>query len=66
MIVPLTINGGDSIKGEAYVTNKETKEKMATIVFEGEGDNDDEITLRDPLKEAGEGIGKIFYKSIKK
>ncbi len=66
VIVPLTINGGGSIKGEAYVVNKETKEKIATIEFKGEGDDDGEITLRDPLKEAGKAIGKIFYKSMKK
>ena len=66
VIVPLTINSGGYIKGEAYVINRKTKEKIATIVFKGEGDDDDEITLRDPMKEAGKSIGKIFYKSIKK
>jgi hypothetical protein len=66
VIVPLTINGGGSIKGEAYVVNSETKEKIATIGFKAEGDDNDAITLRDPMKEAGESIGKIIYKSIKK
>ena len=40
--------------------------KVYAIEFKGEGDDDDEITLRDPLKEAGKAIGKIFYKSMKK
>ena len=66
VIVPLTINGGGSIKGEAYVVNSETKVKIATIGFKAEGDDNDAITLRDPMKEAGESIGKIIYKSIKK
>ena len=66
VIVPQTINGGGSIKGVAYVVNRVTKKKIATIKFKGEGDDDDEITLRDPMKEAGESIGKLFYKSMKK
>ena len=48
------------------VVNSETKEKIATIGFKAEGDDNDAITLRDPMKEAGESIGKIIYKSIKK
>ena len=65
IIVPLTINGGGSIKGEAFVVNRETKEKIASIWFKAEGDDNDEITLRDPMKEAGQDIGKMIYKSIK-
>jgi hypothetical protein len=66
VIAPFNINGSGSIKGEVYVFNKETREKVATISFKGEGDDNDEITLRDPMKEAGEELGKLFYKSIKK
>lgn len=66
VIFPLTISGRGSIKGEAYVVNRETNVIMATISFEAEGDDDDEITLRDPMKEAGLDIGKLIYKSIKK
>lgn len=64
VIVPITINNGGSIIGEAYLINRETKKKRATISFKAEGDDNDEITLRDPLKEAGESIGKIFYKNM--
>ena len=66
VIVPFTINGGGSIKGEAYIFNRETKEKLAIIGFKAEGDDNDAITLRDPMKEAGESIGKLIYKYIKK
>lgn len=66
LIIPLIINGGGSIKGKAYVINRETNEKVVTLIIKGEGDDDDEITLRDPLKEIGEDIGKLCYKAIKK
>ena len=42
--------------------NEETNEKVATIEFKTDGDDNDEITLRDPMKEAGEDLGSLFKK----
>ena len=56
VITPLKINGGGDIKAHAYIFNKETNEKVATIEFKTDGDDNDEITLRDPMKEAGEDL----------
>jgi hypothetical protein len=38
---------------------------VATIEFKTDGDDDDEITLRDPMKEAGEDLGSLFKKLLK-
>lgn len=46
--------------------NKETNEKVATIEFKTDGADNDERTLRDPLKEAGEDLGSLFKKFLKK
>ena len=46
--------------------NEETNEKVATIEFKTDGDDNDEITLRDPMKEAGEDLGSLFKKFLKK
>ena len=66
VITPLEINGGGGIKAHAYIFNKETNEKVATIEFKTDGDDNDEITLRDPMKEAGEDLGSLFKKFLKK
>ena len=65
VITPLKINGGGDIKAHAYIFNKETNEKVATIEFKTDGDDNDEITLRDPMKEAGEDLGSLFMKLLK-
>ena len=65
VISPLKINGGGDIKAHAYIFNKETNEKVATIEFKTDGDDNDEITLRDPMKEAGEDLGSLFKKLFK-
>jgi len=54
------------ITPHAYIFNKETNEKVATIEFKTDGDDNDEITLRDPMKEAGEDLGSLFKKFLKK
>ena len=46
--------------------NEETNEKVATIEFKTDGDDNDEITLRDPMKEAGKDLGSLFKKFLKK
>lgn len=65
-IVPKDINGGGGITAVANLVNLESGEVEATIDFSTDGDDDDKITLRDPMKEAGEQIGKLFLKFIKK
>jgi hypothetical protein len=66
VITPREINGGGGIKAHAFIFNKETNEKVATIEFKTDGDDNDEITLRDPMKEAGEDLGSLFKKFLKK
>jgi hypothetical protein len=66
IITPLEISGGGGIKALAYIFNKETNEKVATIEFKTDGDDNDEITLRDPMKEAGKDLGSLFKKFLKK
>lgn len=53
----------DCINGEKYIA---VNEKVATIEFKTDGDDNDEITLRDPMKEAGEDLGSLFKKFLKK
>lgn len=65
VIVPFKINGGGSIEGEAYLIESATQKKLATIEIDAEGDDNDEIALRDPLKECGTDIGKMVYKALK-
>lgn len=66
VIVPSDINGGGGITAVANLVNTETGSIEATIEFSTDGDDDDKITLRDPMKEAGEQIGKLISKAIKK
>ena len=56
----------ESLKYFLKKFNKETNEKVATIEFKTDGDDNDEITLRDPMKEAGEDLGSLFKKFLKK
>ena len=65
VIVPFKINGGGSIEGEACLIESATQKKLATIEIDAEGDDNDEIALRDPLKECGTDIGKMVYKALK-
>lgn len=61
------VNGNGSLEGEAYLKEKGSSETKAVIEFSSDdGDDDDEITFRDPLKELGETFAKIFVKEIKK
>lgn len=66
VIVPTDINGGGGITAIANLVNVENGNIEATINFSTDGDDDDKITLRDPMKEAGEQIGKLISKVIKK
>lgn len=66
VIVPSDVNGGGGITAVANLVNTETGSIEATIEFSTDGDDDDKITLRDPMKEAGEQIGKLISKAIKK
>lgn len=65
VIVPFKINGGGSIEGKAYLIDSATQEKLATIEIDVEGDGNDEIALRDPMKDCGTEIGKMVYKALK-
>ena len=56
----------ESLKYFLKKFNKETNEKVATIEFKTDGDDNDEITLRDPMKEAGKDLGSLFKKFLKK
>ena len=66
IIIPLNINGSGGINAIANLVNIKTGNIEATIDFSAEGDDDDTIALRDPMKEAGEQIGKLISKAYKK
>lgn len=65
VLVPLNIKGNGGIEGVANLVNTETGQIMAEMDFSTDGDNDDRITFRDPMKEAGDQFAKLFNKSIK-
>ena len=67
VIAPKNVKGDGSLEGEAYLIEKGSSEKKVVFEFSSDdGDDDDEITFRDPLKELGETFAKIFVKGIKK
>lgn len=67
VIAPKNVNGNGSLEGYAYLKEKGSSETKAVIGFSSnDGDDDDEITFRDPLNELGETFEKIFVKEIKK
>lgn len=67
VLVPYNVTGGGQISGNAFVTDTETNETLFSFTFaSSDGDDDDEITLRDALKDLGEDFGKLFYKFLKK
>lgn len=63
-IVPFNIDGGGDLDSQVIIVNISTRENVATLEFHAEGDDD--ITLRDPLKESGEDLGKLFRNALKK
>lgn len=67
VLTPENVTGGGAISGNAILIDTETGEKLFSFTFvSGDGDDDDEITLRDALKDLGKDFGKLFYKNLKK
>lgn len=67
LIVPSNIRGNGSLKGDVLLKNMNTNAVEATLSFStNDGDDDDEVTFRDPMRELGESVGKIFAKQLKK
>ncbi len=65
-ICPTNVDTKGRLKGTAVLTDSQTSESVATFIFETkDGDNDDEITLQDPLSELGEDMAKLMKKLIK-
>ncbi len=66
VIVPSNVTGKGEIEGEALLKDSTNGNVVATFsVASGDGDDDDEITLRDALRDLGESFGKYFGKLLK-
>lgn len=66
VIVPSNVTGRGEIEGEAILKETAGGKVVATFtVASGDGDDDDEITLRDALRDLGESFGKFFGKLLK-
>lgn len=66
-IVPLNVSSGGKLSGYAGLYDSNTNEMIVSFSFDtNDGDDDDEITFRDPLRELGEDFGKLFVKGLKK
>lgn len=65
IIIPEQIFPNGNIKGIALIKNIVNDETIAELHFSAEGDDDDKVTLRDPMKELGNDIGNLFRKVLK-
>ena len=67
VLIPDNVTGGGKISGNAVLLDTRNNEKLFSFTFESlDGDDDDEITLRDAMKDLGKDFGKLFYKFLKK
>lgn len=67
VLVPENVTGGGRLIGNAVIVDNGTNETLFTFAFESwDGDDNDEIALRDALKDLGNDFGKLFYKYLKK
>ncbi len=61
-----SIDNGGKIIADILLVNVSTNDTEAILYFKGsDGDSKDYITLRDPMKEAGECFGKAVSKFLK-
>lgn len=65
IIVPKYVYPNGDIKAYAVIKDVINGSDIAILSFFAEGDDDDKITLRDPLKEAGADIGNLFRKILR-
>ncbi len=66
VIVPANVKGNGEIEGEALLKEVSTGQVVAKFdVASDDGDDDDDITLRDALRDLGETFGKYFCKLLK-
>ena len=68
VIAPTNVRRNGSLKGVAYLkeVGSDAQSKVIMEFSTNDGDDDDEITFRDPLRELGENMAKLFVKQIKK
>lgn len=66
VLVPEHVSGGGKISGHANLIDRSSDTVVGNFEFESEdGDDDDEITLRDSLRDLGERFGKMFFKYLR-
>lgn len=67
VIAPTNVRHNGSLKGIAYLKEVGSADQPKIIMdfSTDDGDDDDEITFRDPLRELGESMAKLFVKQIK-
>lgn len=66
-IVLQNVDSDGKVKGILIVTNTTANDIVASMPFKShDGDDDDEVTFRDPMREIGESFGKKFQKGVKR
>lgn len=67
LIVVKDVQKSGRITADIKLIDTKTDKTEAIFFLKGsDGDNDDEITLRDPMKDAGETMGKYLKKNVEK
>ena len=65
VVVVKEISSGGKITGNIVIKQIATGKQMALLTFKGsDGDVEDMIPLRDPMKDAGESLGKFLNKNL--
>lgn len=65
VVVVNEIYDNGRINADIIIRTRETKKKIASFSLKGgDGDAEDMILLRDPMKDAGECLGKYFNKNL--
>lgn len=66
VIAPTNVTKKGEVEGEALLKEVSTGQIVAKFnVVSGDGDDDDDIALRDALRDLGETFGKFFCKYLK-
>lgn len=65
-LMPHNVSSGGKLEGEGMVVDVATNDVIISFSFaSSDGDDDDEITFRDPMRELGDTVGKTFSNKIK-
>ena len=65
IILPKYVFRDGSIEALIHIIDHNNNSTIAKLAFKADGDEDDKITFRDPLRDAGEEVGKLFGKVLR-